>query len=102
MKRDQQAIVPAAVSDAADSASYWLLERKGKYQKKEHGHAHMTPRTNLVLAVRRNIGNVSATTMGATLLDDVDGKTVRRAEEKCGSALIASFRDFHDRLEVVL
>ncbi len=70
------------------------------YSKLEAGQAHMTPQSTIVIGVRRSIGNMAATTMGATLLDTMDGSTVRRAEEKTGASLVSNMMAFHTVHEV--
>ena len=64
----------------------FLVERHGKNQK------HISLKGGFALALRRNIGNAAARTVGATLLEDVSHQSVVRYEIELHGATVAAHR----------
>ena len=65
------------------------LQRTGKHQR------YLSKEGTIALAVRRNLGNTSCSSIGCVLLQDISKDTVARAECKTGSALVASARAWY-------
>ena len=88
-------VLQAAVAPV-DRNARWAVQRNGRYVKKARasGSEEIVPRSvaqitdagSMVLAVRRNIGNVASCAVGALILEDLSGQTVRRCEEHGSSA----------------
>eukprot|EP00959_Pyramimonas_sp_CCMP1952_P001764 36227-Pyramimonas_sp.AAC.1 len=72
----------------------WVVERNAKFRRKSLDPAkhtrsvgHLTGRGSMVVAVRRNIGNMASGNLGSALLVDISGQTVRRCEQDAAGEL---------------
>ncbi|CAE7781807.1 hypothetical protein AK812_SmicGene16515 [Symbiodinium microadriaticum] len=110
---DEQALVPhvpfgelCSANDAVDLAEskpayvdhLFQVSFKGK-QTAGKRRNHLTPRGQLVTAIRRIISQSAANSFGAAILTDMDGKSVNNCERVLGACSIASFMAFHQRME---
>jgi hypothetical protein len=76
----------------------FVLEWKGKEKETRIRH-HLTPRGQIVVAIRRLIANAAAKDFGSALLTDLAGSALNRAEQIFGATRIASFQNFHQVME---
>lgn len=60
---------------------------------------HLTDRSLVVAAVRRNLSNISAGDLGAILMADLSRPAVIKGEHLLGATRVASFRNFHTYME---
>ena len=74
------------------------IETKGKdrYTRKRQ---HLTPRGQIVAAVRKCLSNIAATDMGKLLLTDISKDSFLKAEIILGATRVCSFRKFHEMFE---
>ena len=78
-------MVVAKIGPTIDQ-NLFLAERHGRKQK------HFSLKGGFALALRRNIGNVAARTLGATILEDVSHQSVVRYEIEFHGAIVAAHR----------
>lgn len=81
----------------AESAAL-VIRHKGKGTIRRHLHTNC----GYALAIRKNLSNVAADTVGSTLMLDVCPDVVLKAECDTGSALLGAARKFHHDMELML
>ena len=74
------------------------IETKGK-DRASRKRQHMTPRGQIVAAVRKCLSNIAAADMGKLLLTDISKDSFLKAELILGATRVMSFRRFHDQWE---
>ena len=74
------------------------LSWKGK-QNPAKVRNHLTPRGQIVTAIRRMCSQAAANAFGAAVLADLGGKQVNQSERMFGAARIRSFQSFHANIE---
>jgi hypothetical protein len=73
-----------------------------RFKGKDNGNKirlHLTPRGQLVAAIRRNLTNAAAKDFGTSALCDMSASSMIRSEIILGACRIASFSKFHEQLE---
>lgn len=88
----------AVRGDVPITAAMFEIETKGKdrYTRKRQ---HLTPRGQIVAAVRKCLSNIAATDMGKLLLTDISKDSFLKAEIILGATRVCSFRKFHEMFE---
>ena len=87
-----------AVTDPTYVDSLFHLSFKGK-QNSLKKRNHLTPKGQLVAAIRRITSQAAANAFGTAVLADLDGKQINQCERLFGACRIASLRSFHDEVE---
>lgn len=75
--------------------SMFEIALKGRKHGATRQRYHMTPRGQVVSAVRKTLGNIAAADFGKLLMSDISKDAFLRAEVVLGSCRIASMRQFH-------
>ena len=78
--------------------SLFQLSWKGKMGPSKRRN-HLTPRGQLVAAIRRMTSQSAANAFGSAVLADLGGKQVNQSERIFGACLVASFATFHKCME---
>ncbi len=82
-----------------DDSSWELVYRGGTSNIVARKSLHLTPRSAMVVAMRRNLSNVAASSFGCCALADISRQTVVRCELTAGASLVAAFRFYHSYTE---
>ena len=88
----------AVRGDIMITPSMFELTIKGK-NKDNRQRQHLTPRGQIVSAVRKVLSNISAADFGKVLLTDLSKDSFLKAEILLGACRVASFRRFHEQVE---
>ena len=84
----------ATVPDSLRIKRKLEIQRTGKHESGRY----LTVPSQVSLALRRNLSNVSCADLGLVIMDDASRWSVSSAEVRAGSSLIASFRNFHENM----
>lgn len=88
----------AVRGDIMITPSMFELTIKGK-NRDNRQRQHLTPRGQIVSAVRKVLSNISAADFGKVLLTDLSKDSFLKAEILLGACRVASFRRFHEQVE---
>jgi hypothetical protein len=86
-------------SNDLELALEWKGKDKHQLAQLDRKRWHLTTRSQIIIAIRRNLSNMPARDFGAAALVDVSPDVVVKSELLLGSALIQCFRKFHQECE---
>ncbi len=93
----QQLVAVREHEGGDDRNAQWLVQRNGKYASILPGH--LSPQCQMAICIRKAVGNMSAASLGAALMDDISRNTVVRCENLAGAALNCWGRAWHRECE---
>ena len=81
--------------DDVDEPTFsWEIVHKGSKEAFGRKANHLTAQSGFIVAVRRNLGNISAASFGCCVLTDISRQIVVKSEVISGASQIAAFRFF--------